>query len=461
MTTDMSNLTPLSHNLSIEACPIGQLQPYDRNARTHSKKQLEQIAGSIRMFGFNNPILIDANNRIIAGHGRVDAARLLGMETVPIIRLDHLSENEIRAYIIADNRLAELAGWDNEILAIEFQHLAGMDLDFDITITGFETPDIDVMIQGLAAVPDEDDLLPESDENEPAVSSPGDIWLLGDHRLVCGDALDPGCYEHLMPGETARLVFTDPPYNVPINGHVGGLGAIQHREFAMASGEMTREEFTTFLEKAIRHLVSNSMPGSLHYICMDWRHMSELLVAGSAVYSDLINLCVWNKSNGGMGSLYRSKHELVFVYKHGQESHINNVQLGRHGRYRTNVWDYPGVNSFKSGRMEELQLHPTVKPVAMVSDAILDASHRGEIVLDAFGGSGTTLIAAERTGRRARLLEIDPLYVDTTIRRWENLTGSQANHALSGKTFAAIAELRLSRSYEVSAVASTEVTSHG
>ena len=232
------------------------------------------------------------------------------------------------------------------------------------------------------------------------------------------------------------MVFIDPPYNVPIDGNVCGSGSIKHREFAMAAGEMSETEFTDFLTTILGHLACHSISGSIHFICMDWRHILELLSAGRKVYAELKNLCVWNKDNGGMGSLYRSKHELVFVFKNGSERHINNVELGRHGRCRTNVWDYVGVNSLHEGRLDELAMHPTVKPVALVADAVLDCSKRDGIVLDCFGGSGTTLIAAEKTGRRGYLMELDPSYVDVTIKRFEKLTGKDAIHAENGSSFA-------------------------
>ena len=274
------------------------------------------------------------------------------------------------------------------------------------------------------------------------MSRVGDLWLLGDHRLLCGDATKLASYGSLLGGERAQLVFVDPPYNVRIDGHVCGSGSIKHREFEMAAGEMSEAQFTGFLTTVLERLAQHSADGSIHYVCMDWRHIFELLAAGRAAYSELKNLCVWNKDNGGMGSLYRSKHELVLVFKHGSGAHINNVELGRHGRNRTNVWDYAGVNSFGAGRLDDLAMHPTVKPVALVADAIMDCSHRGGIVLDCFGGSGTTLIAAEQTGRHGRLIELDPAYVDVAIRRFAKLTGEKVTQAASGLTFAEIRDQR-------------------
>ena len=281
-----------------------------------------------------------------------------------------------------------------------------------------------------------------NDDDEPAVSQPGDLWLLGDHRILCGDATQADSYERLMAGERARMVFTDPPYNVPINGHVSGLGSVKHREFAMASGEMSSAEFTAFLRSVMEQLVAHSVDGSIHYHFMDWRHIGEMLAASAASYSEFKNLCVWAKDNGGMGAFYRSRHELAFVFKSGTAPHANNFGLGEKGRYRTNVWEYRGVNTRKTGRLDELALHPTVKPVAMVVDAIKDVSGRGEIVLDPFSGSGTTLIAAQKTGRRARMMELDPIYVDRAVRRWQRFAKDEAVHADSGLSFAALAKLR-------------------
>jgi DNA modification methylase len=397
----------------------GQLKPYPRNARTHSRKQIRQISESIERFGFTNPVLIDEHGMILAGHGRVEAAKLLGMAQVPCLRFDHMSQAEKRAYILADNKLALNAGWDEDLLADELKLLLAEDIDLDIGVTGFSIAEVDRLIDGQ--IPEEPGDPAEDREPGDVLSrcAPGDLWQLGNHRLVCGDSLDPKTLDLLMEGETAQMVFTDPPYNVPIEGHVSGLGKVKHREFAQGSGEMSRAEFTAFLAKAFTQLVANSADGSIHFICMDWRHMAEMLEAGEAVYSELKNLIVWAKDNGGMGTFYRSRHELIFAFKQGTAPHINSFELGQHGRYRTNVWQYKGVNTLKSGRMEELALHPTVKPVAMIADAIKDVSQRNGIVLDLFGGSGSTLIAAHKTGRRARLVELDPLYCDRILARWE------------------------------------------
>ena len=433
-------------SLRVEYHAPDRLRPYPHNARTHSKKQIRQIADSVRQFGFTNPVLIDSDGMILAGHGRVEAARLLGLASIPCVRIDHMSPEQKRAYIIADNKLAQNAGWDEEILATELQFLLEAEIDFDIGVIGFETHEVDRLIEGLA--PEEpgdpaDEVLPAIPKSGEAVSREGDLWLLGEHRLFCADATDEHTFEKLMCGERAQMVFTDPPYNVPTNGHVGGLGQTRHREFMMAAGEMTSVQFAGFLETVFRHLAKHSIDGSIHFICMDWRHMSEVLKAGKA-YSELKNLCVWAKDNGGMGSFYRSRHELVFAFKSGNAPHLNSFELGQHGRYRTNVWQYRGVNTFKAGRMDELSLHPTVKPVALIADAIKDVSQRGGIVLDCFGGSGSTLIASHKTGRKGRVIELDPLYVDRTIRRWETFAKDEAIHAETGKSFKELTSERTS-----------------
>lgn len=412
----------------LERASVRALKPYARNARTHSKRQIEQIARSIERFGFTNPVLVGDDLTIMAGHGRVEAAKLLGMEDVPIIRLSHLSEAEMQAYILADNRLAELAGWDNEILAIELQGL--IDLNFDVEVVGFETAQIDLIVDEVR------DANPNSREDPDDAAPPppttpatqlGDVYALGRHRLICGDALKAETYKALMDGAQADLIFTDPPYNVPIDGFAGGKGKESRREFAMASGEMTEAEFTAFLTTSLGHAAAFSRDGSIAFVCMDWRHMGELIEAGKAVFDEFKNLCVWTKTNGGMGSLYRSQHELVFVFKRGTAAHRNNVELGRFGRNRTNVWPYAGVNSFGAAREAELAMHPTVKPIALVEDAIKDVTRRGEVVLDPFGGSGSTLIAAERSGRSARLIELDPAYCDVIVKRYETHAGKPAH----------------------------------
>lgn len=409
--------------------PIGDLKPCKRNARRHSDKQIDLIARSIREFGFVNPVLIDGANAVIAGHGRYEAAKRLGLTTVPTIKLEHLTEAQVRAYRIADNRIADLSDWDEDLLRLEILDLveleASGEISFDVSLTGFDTPALDILLEGdkkAAASPPEMVELP--DPETQAVCKVGELWQLGAHRLYCGDALEDRAHEKLLAGEACQMVFTDPPYNVKISKHVSGTG--RHREFAMASGEMSSEDFQHFLLKVLAWMKRAAIDGAILMVCMDWRHIEELLAAGREAGLALQNICVWNKSNGGMGSFYRSKHEFICVFKKGKAPHVNNIELGRHGRYRTNVWDYAGVNTFRKGRDKDLADHPTVKPTALIADAIYDVSHRGDLVLDNFGGSGSTMLAAEKTGRRARLIEIDPLYCDVAIRRWQELTGKQA-----------------------------------
>lgn len=397
----------------------GALKPDTGNARTHSAKQVEQICASIRAFGFTNPILLTTDLGVIAGHGRLLAARKMGLTEVPTIILSELSELQIRALRIADNKIALNAGWDTDLLKIELQAIVVGDLNFEIEAMGFAIGEIDLILTKGAADPDEE-IIPAVPAT--ATSQVGDIWTLGDHRVGCGDSRDVAFLQAVV-GDGARVdaAFLDPPYNVKIQGHANVTS--RHREFAMASGEMTQDGFRTFLTETLGACAAVSRDGAVHYVCMDWRHMGDVEAVGDEVYGDLLNLCVWNKSNAGMGSLYRSKHELVFVYRVGKAQHLNTVELGRHGRNRTNVWDYASVNTFGGSRQQDLALHPTVKPVAMVADAFQDVTKRGDLVLDAFLGSGASLIAAERTGRRFRGLDIDPLYVDLAVERWRALTG--------------------------------------
>jgi DNA modification methylase len=416
--------------------PISELKLDPKNPRAHSPRQVRQIARSIERFGFVVPLLTDARGKVIAGHGRVLAALLLGWSEVPTICLDHLSEAQARAFMIADNRLAENSTWDDRLLAEQLKGLSELELDFSLDVTGFEMGEIDLRIEGLVAEPEGDDpadALPEPPSGSP-VTRPGDLWLLDRHRVYCASALEEASYAALMQAEKAAMVFTDPPYNVPIERNVSGLGAIHHRDFAMASGEMDEAQYTAFLTQTCALLAHYSVDGALHFIFMDWRHIGELLAAGRKAYAELKNVCVWVKNHTGMGAFYRSRHELIFVFKYGRAPHRNNVLLGKYGRDRTNVWLYPSPRT-PSEEGNLLALHPTVKPVRLVADAILDCSARGDVVLDGFLGSGTTVIAAERTGRRCYGLELAPLYVDTIVRRWQAHLGEDARHASSGRCF--------------------------
>jgi DNA modification methylase len=423
--------------LEIKYVSPDDLRPYAGNARTHSKKQIRQIADSIQRFGFTNPVIVSVDREVIAGHGRLAAAKLQGLTSVPIVVLADMTEADRRAYVIADNKLAELAGWDRDTLAIELQFLQDVQFD-DIEVTGFSLGEIDMILDEASekrpqeSGPD-DDVRGRVPQN--IVSRTGDLWILGTHRLLCGDARDPSDYQRLLEDQKADVVLTDPPFNVPIDGHVSGLGKVKHQEFAMPSGEMSEREFTDFLSSFLGCAKVCCKDGAIMFVFMDWRHLTELTTAGRDNDLDLKNLVVWAKDNAGMGSFYRSKHELCFVFKNGGASHTNTFELGQHGRYRTNVWEYAGVNTFRNGRLDELAMHPTVKPVAMIADAIRDVTRRAEIVLDPFAGSGTTVIAAEKTGRHARVIEYDPGYCDVIVCRWQKYTGKTATLDGSNRTF--------------------------
>jgi DNA modification methylase len=414
-------------NLAIQYVSPDRLRPYPGNARTHSRKQLKLIENSIKRFGFINPILVTDDFEVVAGHGRLQAAKSLGMQLVPVVPLSSLSEADKKALRIADNRIAELSNWDRDILAIEYQGLDDLQFD-DIEVTGFSLGEIDTILDEASEKkpvgPGPEDDVP------PVVAAPvsrtGDIWILGSHRLLCGDARSDADYARLLEGQTADLVLTDPPFNCRIDGNVSGLGKVRHEEFAMASGEMSEAEFTDFLSIFLGCAKTHSRAGAILFVFMDWRHLFELTCAGRQQELVLKNLVVWAKDNAGMGTFYRSKHELVFVFKNPDGGHINTFELGQHGRYRTNVWEYAGVNTFRAGRLDELAMHPTVKPVAMLADAIRDVSKRGSIVLDPFAGSGSSLIAAEKTGRQARCIEYEPKYCDVIVRRWQAYTGKAA-----------------------------------
>ncbi len=414
-------------DLQVVYRPLADLSPFVGNARTHSRKQVAQIAASIEAFSFTNPVLVDEDAVVIAGHGRLLAAKSLGMTSIPVIVLGDLTEAQKRALRLADNKIALNAGWDAEVLKIELDALA--DLSFELELTGFATGEIDVI---SADAPDPDDDVLPATPDEPVTRS-GDLWRLGEHRLLCGDSRDPEVLSMVMGGRLADAAFTDPPYNVRIDGNAVSRG--RHAEFAMASGEMTPAEFTAFLVQTLGACAAVSRDGAVHFVCMDHRHVGELTTAGDSVYGQRLNICIWNKSNAGMGSLYRSRHELVFVFRVGQAAAFNAVELGRHGRNRTNVWDYASVNSFRGSRREDLALHPTVKPVGLVADALCDVTRKRERVLDAFIGSGTTLIAAERTGRICHGVEYEPRYVDVAIERWSAMTGRSAILERTGASF--------------------------
>jgi DNA modification methylase len=415
-----------------------------RTARRHSKRQIRQIAESIKAFGNLVPILLDEHDVVLLGHGRRAAAKLLGLNSVPTLRVTGLTEAQKRAFAIADNKLTENAGWDHEILAGEFSALFELlpPIGLDLTITGFSTGEIDQILDDHnASGADPDDVLPPIED--ALVSTSGDLWQLGSHRILCGDARAESDLDRLLGSTAVRMVITDPPYNVKIQNHVQGRGRIKHREFAFASGEMTEDEFVAFLQAAFGNFVRHCVDGAIAYIFIDWRHIGELLAATKPIFTEQKNLVVWNKTSPGQGSFYRSQHELIAVYKVGTGEHINSFELGQNGRTRSNVWTYPGANSFRAGRLDELAMHPTVKPIALVADAMRDCSMKGDAVLDVFLGSGTTIMAAEKIGRHGFGIEFDPAYVDVAVRRWQAYTRSDAVLVGDGRTFEEIAAERL------------------
>jgi DNA modification methylase len=418
----------------IELISVSDLSAYKRQLKAHSDQDVHHIAWSISEFGFNNPIVTDDANVVVAGHGRLAAALLLKLAEVPVIRLKHLTPDRVQAYRIADNVLAARVPIDREVLRVELKELLDLNLDFDIEAIGISMAEIDLVIDGKDSAsktdPDDEHPIPQA----VAISQPGDLWLLGEHRLLIGDARDPNNWTQLTGGRQAAAVITDSPYNVRVST-IGSSGKTKHREFAFGSGEMSRAEYVTFLTDVHARLAEHSKQGSLLYSFIDWKHQRELIEAGENSGLDYYHLLVWNKTNAGLGSMYRSKHELIAVFKKGKAPHQNNIQLGKFGRWRANVLDYPGVNTFRRGRMEELSSHPTPKPVVMLADLMRDCTRRGDLVLDAFMGSGSTIMAAERTGRVAAGTEIDPIYGDVTVRRWQTRTGLAARHATTGLTF--------------------------
>lgn len=428
----------LSPHLRIERLPIECLKPAARRIRREEVGQLARITSSIRRFGLCAPILISADRKIVHGHLVWQAARQLGIEEVSCLIVDHLSQTEQRMLSIALNRLGETGTWDYEAVRVEFQELTM--LGEDMVVTGFESAEIDMVLLGEELETPEEEAAGIPPLADVAVSRPGDLWLLGDHRLVQGDARDADCYDRLFCGdEPARFICTDVPYNVSVKKISGNN---RHREFAMASGEMDRLEFAAFnhdwMTASAKHLVD----GGLLSTAIDWRNIDLVMGVGRDLGLEPINVIVWSKSNAGQGSLWRSAHELYPVFKKGKAPHVNNVALGKHGRWRSNVWSYPGGSSLGSDSRDGLKLHPTVKPRAMLEDALLDVTNRGDLVIDCFCGSGSTLAAAETTGRRCRAIEIDGLYCDVIIKRWQELTGENAILEATGETFDGVNEAR-------------------
>ena len=426
--------------LEYELTPIADLQSAERNARDHGPSQLDALADSVTAFGIINPVIIDGRNRIIAGHGRVKAAKLAGRTTIATLRVTHLSDSEARLYAIADNRTAERSTWDEHALALELQDLRIEAPELDLSLSGFEHPKIELKIASLNQSSWSDlDHVPEKEEGAEPITRLGDIWLFaeGEHRLACGDSTSPETIGSLMGSDIVDLVATDYPYNLQAHEY-SGKGKHSHASFGMAAGEMSREQFTNFLANSGAAVLPHLRSGALLYGFMDWRHIADLLAAGDRLGFELKNLVVWDKGKGGMGALYRSAHELIAVFKHGKGPHTNNVMLGKHGRDRHNIWRYAGMNRFGGARDRALAIHATVKPVEMLCDLLLDASNHGDVVFDGFGGSGSTLIAAQKLGRRARLVELDPKYCDTAIRRFISAFESEPVEQSSGLTFSEV-----------------------
>ncbi len=438
----------MNTNLQIESIDIFNIQPHPENPRTHSKKQIRQIGESIKAFGFRMPLIVDQQTRLVCGHARLEACKLIGMDTVPAVRVTDLNDDQVRALMVADNRLSELSSWDDQLLGEHLKVLSDLDLNFDIESIGFDYGEIEQRVLALNEVDegedDGSDELPDPDSIDP-ITRVGDLWTLGEHRILCGDSTYSKSYAQLLGQRQASMIFTDPPYNLAAKS-IGQVCAEEHGDFAMGSGEMSATEFTEFLGTVMKQVCKVSEQGSIHYLCMDWRHMTEMLTAGNRHYAELKNLCVWVKDRPGMGTFYRSQHELVFVFKHGQDKHQNHFGLGEHGRTRSNVWSYPSVRGLNpedgDPDSDALSLHPTIKPVRMIEDAILDCSKRGEIVLDPFLGSGSTLIACEKAKRVCAGIELSPRYVDVAIQRWQQWTGKSAVHASTGESYDELAESR-------------------
>jgi DNA modification methylase len=410
----------LRHLIKFQQVALADLKQLGHETHQHPPRQIQKAVASLKAYGLVLPILVDAQNRVIDGWALVLAAQQLGLTKIPAVCISDLSDAQLRALRLALNKIPEYATWNEQELKLELSEIFELEPNIAFEDTGFEMAEIDAILDdgGL----DQEDELPRIDERAVPITQLGDQFVLGDQIIRCDDALRAESFAHLLGSEQAGMAFTDPPYNVPINGHVTRSKSAKQHHFPMATGELSSRQFQSFLETALGHMAHFSRDGAIHYVCDDWRHLQELLYAGEAVFTELKNICVWNKSNAGMGSLYRSKHEFILVFKSGTAPHINNIELGRQGRNRTNVWNYAGQNALSGTSKSKLSLHPTVKPIAMIADAIRDCSNRGDIILDPFGGAGTTLIAAEKTGRRARLIELNPIYVDVTIERWQRLT---------------------------------------
>lgn len=434
----------LSPKLVVIEKPLADLQPSPNRTRITLPEQLEKVISSIRTFGLVMPVLIDQNDVVVSGHVLCEAAEQLGFESVSCISVEHLDEAEIEALALALNRVGETGAWDADVLRERMIRLESEGID--LTSTGFTLPEIDqIMLLPQSAEGDSDaDEFEEDEDDMPVISRLGDLYKLGVHRLYCADALEMDSYVRLLAGELAQCIFSDPPYGCGIEGFVSGLGQHKHEDFLMGAGDMDRRELQEFFKNYLGHCKANSSTGAIIFACMDWRQIDPLLLAAMDVGLARKNIAVWDKGSGGMGGLYRNAHEFVAVFCNGNTPATNNIQLGRHGRDRCNIWRYPGANRLGSSSAKALADHPTPKPVPLVEDALLDVTNRGDIVLDPFIGSGSTILAAENTGRVCRGIELDPKYVDRAVRRWERETGVPAIHVETGLTFEELARVRLS-----------------
>ena len=432
MSNTLENLSNINSNLKFKTFKIADLIEYERNPRKNDAV-VDKMVGCIKEFGFRIPIVAKSDGTVVDGHLRLKAARKLGLSEVPVVIADDLSEAQIKAFRLVANQSANWAKWDEELLKLELEDLK--DLDFDLDLTGFDFKEIDDLLNDDETSIHEDDFTEISSQNTKIITKPGDLWILGSHRLLCGNSANISDVQKLMNNELADMVFTDPPYNLESDRLVRA-DIQRHGDFLMAAGKMSEQEFTDFLNDVFKNLVLSSKDGSIHYICMDWRHIYELMTASRNNYTEFKQLCVWNKKNMGLGSFYRNKHELIFVFKNGTAEHTTHIGANSSARTRTNVWEYASMNSYGADDRTELSaLHPTVKPVHMVADAILDCSNKNDLILDLFGGSGSTLIASEETGRRCYMMEIDPKYCDTIIRRYQQHTRKQAILESTNKTF--------------------------
>ena len=435
---DLRKLHEQISDMTIEVVPADSIKTNPRNAKRHPEQQILLIAENMRKLGVYDPILIDENNMIIGGHARMAAAKLLKLATVPSIRLPNLSAQEKRAVALADNKLAELGTWDPGMLSLELKELTAdtAELAFDYSITGFDTVEIDRILGDDASLdrPDPADAPPWPAAADMPVTNAGDLWVCGNHHLYCGGPLESASYRALLGGVAAHMVFTDPLHNAHLAGRASRRANVG--EPAMGSGDPSSEEFIEFLQTACAHIAANVVDGAVIYLCMDWWHHDDLSAATRRYFGKPKDMVVWVKTNSGRGAFYRSQHEHIAVYVAGTAAPTNNFRLGQRGRYRANVWNYPGFNTFE--RDQDSDLSGTEKPVALIVDALRDCSRRGETVLDPFGGSGTTMMAAERTGRLGRLIEIDPIYCDVIVRRWQKISGKSARLAESKETFSQI-----------------------